>query len=158
MPFSLPVADVHGRAPRPSNPLELLGMVACRGPTLRPALERAVAAGVHTRAATRALAILTPNDRPASVRVGGGERLSPRDVEILRLIAAGHSNRDIAEALVISVNTVKTHVRQRAGQAGRHITHRGGVPGNQSRHRTLSNASSTARCRRPPGDGQPMPG
>src|SRR4030095_12542820 len=37
--------------------------------------------------------------------------LSQREVEVLRLLAAGKSNRDIAEALHISLNTVATHVR-----------------------------------------------
>jgi predicted ATPase len=37
--------------------------------------------------------------------------LSQREVEVLRLLAAGKSNRDIAEALYISLNTVATHVR-----------------------------------------------
>ena len=37
--------------------------------------------------------------------------LSQREVEVLRLLAAGRSNRDIAEALYISLNTVATHVR-----------------------------------------------
>ena len=37
--------------------------------------------------------------------------MSPREVEVLRLIAAGKSNRDIADALFISLNTVATHVR-----------------------------------------------
>jgi DNA-binding NarL/FixJ family response regulator len=36
--------------------------------------------------------------------------LSPREAEVLRLIAAGRSNRDIAEALVISPNTVARHI------------------------------------------------
>jgi DNA-binding NarL/FixJ family response regulator len=39
------------------------------------------------------------------------DTLSPREVEVLRLIAAGKSNRDIADALFISLNTVATHVR-----------------------------------------------
>jgi DNA-binding CsgD family transcriptional regulator len=37
--------------------------------------------------------------------------LSPREVEVLRLIATGMSNRQIAEALFISVETAKVHVR-----------------------------------------------
>jgi predicted ATPase/DNA-binding CsgD family transcriptional regulator len=36
--------------------------------------------------------------------------LSPREVEVLRLIAGGKSNREIAAALVISLNTVARHV------------------------------------------------
>jgi two-component system, NarL family, response regulator LiaR len=36
--------------------------------------------------------------------------LSDREFEVLRLIAAGKSNADIAETLVISENTVKTHI------------------------------------------------
>lgn len=35
--------------------------------------------------------------------------LTPRELEILELIAAGHSNREIAEKLFVSENTVKTH-------------------------------------------------
>jgi DNA-binding NarL/FixJ family response regulator len=36
--------------------------------------------------------------------------LTGREVEVLRLIAAGHSNRAIAQALFISPNTVLRHV------------------------------------------------
>ena len=37
--------------------------------------------------------------------------LSPREREVLRLIARGHSNRQIARDLAIGEQTVKTHVR-----------------------------------------------
>lgn len=36
--------------------------------------------------------------------------LSPREVEVLQLIAAGHSNPEIAARLYISPHTVKRHV------------------------------------------------
>jgi two-component system, NarL family, response regulator LiaR len=36
--------------------------------------------------------------------------LSPREFEVLELIAAGLSNQDIAEKLFVSTSTVKTHV------------------------------------------------
>ncbi|HYF63337.1 MAG TPA: LuxR C-terminal-related transcriptional regulator, partial [Herpetosiphonaceae bacterium] len=39
-----------------------------------------------------------------------GATLSPREVEVLGLIAAGASNKEIAAALVISAATVKTHL------------------------------------------------
>ena len=37
-------------------------------------------------------------------------RLTEREVEILRLVAAGRSDREIAEALVLSARTVSNHV------------------------------------------------
>jgi DNA-binding CsgD family transcriptional regulator len=37
--------------------------------------------------------------------------LSPRELEVLRLVAAGRSNREIAAALVISEHTVRRHVQ-----------------------------------------------
>jgi DNA-binding CsgD family transcriptional regulator len=66
---------------------------------MRPALERALRlqAGQPGRAAPRA--------RP--VYPGG---LSEREVEVLRLVAGGKSNRDIAAMLVISLSTVAHHV------------------------------------------------
>jgi ATP/maltotriose-dependent transcriptional regulator MalT len=42
---------------------------------------------------------------------GETHRLSPRELEVLRLLAAGHSNREIASSLVISEHTVARHVQ-----------------------------------------------
>jgi predicted ATPase/DNA-binding CsgD family transcriptional regulator len=44
------------------------------------------------------------------------EPLSVRELEVLRLIANGMSNRDIAERLVLSVGTVKVHTRNIYGK------------------------------------------
>jgi DNA-binding NarL/FixJ family response regulator len=38
-----------------------------------------------------------------------GDLLTPRESEILKLVAEGHSSREIAETLVISVKTVERH-------------------------------------------------
>ena len=43
--------------------------------------------------------------------IAGLRSLSRRQREVLRLVAAGHSNTEIAETLFISVNTVKFHLR-----------------------------------------------
>lgn len=51
-------------------------------------------------------------------RIGAGtitapaypDRLTPREVEVLRLIAAGRSNREIADALFLSTRTVERHI------------------------------------------------
>ena len=40
---------------------------------------------------------------------GGGDVLTPRERQILKLIAEGHRNRNIAEQLFISVKTVENH-------------------------------------------------
>ena len=37
------------------------------------------------------------------------DNLSPRELEVLRLIALGHTNAEIAESLVLSVRTVESH-------------------------------------------------
>lgn len=41
---------------------------------------------------------------------GGPAGLTPREVEVLRLIAAGHSNKQIAADLFLSVRTVERHI------------------------------------------------
>ncbi|MGO9260558.1 MAG: response regulator [Bryobacteraceae bacterium] len=41
----------------------------------------------------------------------GSERLSPREIEVLRQVADGNRNRDIADKLHISEETVKVHVK-----------------------------------------------
>ena len=38
------------------------------------------------------------------------ERLTPREYEVWILVAQGHTNRQIADELLISVGTVKVHV------------------------------------------------
>ena len=44
--------------------------------------------------------------------------LTPREVEVLRLIATGRSNQEIATELVISFNTVTNHVKNILGKTG----------------------------------------
>jgi LuxR family maltose regulon positive regulatory protein len=46
------------------------------------------------------------------------EPLSERELEVLRLVADGLSNREIADRLFVSVGTVKTHVHNILGKLG----------------------------------------
>lgn len=96
----------------------MVGLVACRGRALLPVLERAIAGTFQLEAAKRAQAVLRGDNSPTRIALPDGQTLSPREVEILRLVAAGHSNPEIAEVLVISVNTVKTHVRNLLAKLG----------------------------------------
>jgi two-component system, NarL family, response regulator LiaR len=51
-----------------------------------------------------------------------GETLSERETEALRQLAHGHTNREIAEALFISEETVKSHIGNILGKL--HLAHR----------------------------------
>ena len=46
------------------------------------------------------------------------EGLTVREVEVLRLVAGGLSNTEIARALVVSEATVKTHINHLFAKAG----------------------------------------
>jgi len=52
-----------------------------------------------------------PRDQAGTVIVAGlVEPLSHRELEVLRLLASGKPNQQIAEELVVALNTVKKHV------------------------------------------------
>lgn len=52
----------------------------------------------------------SPPRRPDAAPTPPVGHLTPREHEILTLMAAGHSNKEIAAALVVGDSTVKTHV------------------------------------------------
>ena len=53
------------------------------------------------------------SERPLGSALDGAatKALSPREWDVLRLLADGMKNREIGETLFVSENTVKTHIR-----------------------------------------------
>lgn len=67
---------------------------------------------------TRLLAAGGPGLLPAPAEQALPEPLSPREQEVLKLIAAGLTNREIAEQLVVSPETIKKHTGSIYGKLG----------------------------------------
>jgi two-component system response regulator NreC len=63
------------------------------------------------RAAARGETYVNPvlGARLAAEPEGPPGGLTPREIDVLRLVAAGHTNPEIADKLVISIRTVETH-------------------------------------------------
>ena len=59
-----------------------------------------------------------PSRRAAAALSGMAEPLTDREVEVLRLLAAGRSNQRIAHELVVALDTVKKHVTHVLGKLG----------------------------------------
>jgi NarL family two-component system response regulator LiaR len=66
---------------------------------------------LHPDVAGKLMSAVAAQEEPPASRVPVSlEELTERELEVLRLIARGLNNRKIAEKLVISAKTVKTHV------------------------------------------------
>ncbi len=74
---------------------------------------RAAAAGQSVLAPSVASALMNRVRTPSAP-----DLLSPREVEVLRLVAAGNTNREAAANLFISEATVKTHLLNIYGKLG----------------------------------------
>src|SRR5262249_37722738 len=75
----------------------------------------ALPAATHAAALAREIAALP---RAQSDTVPAVLDLTPRELEVLRLIAAGKSNQEIARELVLSVRTVERHISNIYSKAG----------------------------------------
>ena len=77
--------------------------------------------GEHKEQEERTSADCSTSERPSEERAGlsrlGGS-LTPREVEVLRLVVRGQTNQQIARELLISVSTVKRHMRHIGAKLG----------------------------------------
>lgn len=99
---------VLGNRPTPaeSNQLLALGATACLGKEVQA---RDIRNAIHL--ASRGLHVLPRTSGDSSEPLGGPELLTPREADVLELLRQGRSNAEIANALTVSVETVRTHRR-----------------------------------------------
>lgn len=72
---------------------------------------------LHPEVARKLMSAVAAKEEPATAsRAASAEDLTKREMEVLRLIASGLNNREIAQKLVISHKTVKTHVSSILGK------------------------------------------
>jgi DNA-binding NarL/FixJ family response regulator len=71
---------------------------------------RAVAHGESLLGPTIAEKVMRQFSAPPGKQTALMDDLTPREMEVLKLIAAGMCNREIAESLVLSEKTVKNHI------------------------------------------------
>ena len=65
-----------------------------------------------------AYALQQPPDKPPTPAVPAGAPLTPRELQVARLVAGGRSNKEIAAELVISQRTAEGHVERILAKLG----------------------------------------
>ncbi len=76
---------------------------------LADAAERARALGATATAESAEAELRIAGGRPRRLRPHGVEVLTPSQLRIAELAAAGHSNKEIAQSLFVTLRTVETH-------------------------------------------------
>jgi DNA-binding CsgD family transcriptional regulator len=77
---------------------------------LRPALADADTAGARPLAERARRELVATGLRPRKAAISGPASLTPRQRQICELAAHGKTNREIGQALFLSVKTVETHL------------------------------------------------
>jgi DNA-binding CsgD family transcriptional regulator len=77
----------------------------------------------------------------SAVRGKGAGLLSGRELEVVRLVAAGHTNREIANALFISEHTVARHIQNIFAKLG--VSSRTALAGYAFEHRLLGDGEES---------------
>lgn len=97
------------------------------GPGMARLLREALKRGIAPAYVRRLLAAFSSHEpqravttTPQADRSELAEPLSERELEVLQLIAEGLTNREIADRLYVSLNTVKAHTRNIYGKLGVH--------------------------------------
>ncbi|MBE9509217.1 MAG: hypothetical protein IMY86_14355, partial [Chloroflexi bacterium] len=88
-----------------------------KGEPLAALLQEAVTQGIASEYVRKLLAAF-PHIPPHSHTPTLIEPLSDRELDVLHLLADGQANQEIAQALCVSVNTVKTHLKNIYGKLG----------------------------------------
>lgn len=83
----------------------------------RSLLQEAVRRGIQPEHVSRLLAAFPPRVQPEPIP-DSPEALTEREVEVLRLMAEGLRNQEIADRLVVSLNTVRYHSKNIFGKLG----------------------------------------
>jgi len=105
-----------------AEPQEYVRSFVQEGDAMRELLRHAVAGGIQSAYVRRLLAAF-PDAVPRASSVQStsadlAEPLTPRELEVLRLVAAGLTNQEIADQLVVTLSTVKRHIANAYGKLG----------------------------------------
>ena len=91
-------------------------LFADEGAPMTELLLLAIQRDIHPEYASRLLKLIERREKLVSASPALPESLTDREGEVLRLLAAGLSNQEIAAKLVVSLSTIKTHVTRIYGK------------------------------------------
>jgi LuxR family maltose regulon positive regulatory protein len=110
-----------------AKPRGFIRIFVDEGPLMGQLLYEAMSQGITSEYTGHLLALITElePDHPTQVKTQKYkdeiiEQLSEREIEVLKLIAQGFTNKEIASRLYVSLNTIKVHTRNINSKLGTH--------------------------------------